>query len=98
MPSANRGEDDATRRRRRRPPEGGSTSAAAAAGETACTSVRASAGQQDAGRGVHMDGIRARVRKECAEQGVPEKVEDPAIIANVVTLAFEGLITPSRGP
>jgi hypothetical protein len=44
-----------------------------------------------------MDGVRARVRKECAEQGVPEKVEDPAIIANVVTLAFEGLTTPSRG-
>lgn len=47
---------------------------------------------------VDVDGIRARVRRECAEQGVPEKVEDPAIIANVVTLAFEGLTTPSRRP
>lgn len=36
--------------------------------------------------------------KECAEQGIPEKVEDPAIIANVVTLAFEGLAIPSREP
>jgi hypothetical protein len=45
-----------------------------------------------------MDSIRARVLRECAEQGVPEKVEDPAIIANVVTLAFEGLTIPSRGP
>jgi len=56
------------------------------------------------GRRVHeapradVDGISARVRRECAEQGVPEKVEDPAIIANVVTLAFEGLTTPSRKP
>jgi hypothetical protein len=45
-----------------------------------------------------VDGIRTRVRRECAEQGIPEKVEDPAIIANVVTLAFEGLTTPSRRP
>jgi hypothetical protein len=45
-----------------------------------------------------MDGISARVRRECAEQGIPEKVEDPVIIANVVTLAFEGLTTPSRRP
>jgi hypothetical protein len=45
-----------------------------------------------------VDGIRARVRRECVEQGIPEKVEDPAIIANVVTLAFEGLTTPSRKP
>lgn len=45
-----------------------------------------------------VDGIRARVQRECTEQGVPEKVEDPVIIANVVTLAFEGLTTPSRRP
>jgi len=40
-----------------------------------------------------VDAIRARVRPACTEQGVPEKVEDPAIIANVVALAFEGLTT-----
>ena len=42
--------------------------------------------------------VAARVRRERAEQGMPEKVEDPAIIANVVTLAFEGLTIPSRKP
>jgi hypothetical protein len=40
-----------------------------------------------------VDGVRARVRPVCTEQGVPEKIEDPAIIANVVALAFEGLTT-----
>jgi hypothetical protein len=60
--------------------------------------VQAPAGQQQAGHRVHGDDVGARVRRECAEQGIPEKVEDPAIIANVVTLAFEGLTTPSRGP
>jgi hypothetical protein len=44
------------------------------------------------------DGIAVRVQRYCADQGIPEKVEDPAIIANVVTLAFEGLTTPSRKP
>ena len=53
-------------------------------------------------RGVHqalradVDDIGARVRRECAEQGLPEKVEDPVMLAKVVTLAFEGLATPSR--
>jgi hypothetical protein len=44
------------------------------------------------------DGIGKRVRQECAEQGIPEKVEDPVLIANVVTLAFEGLAIPSSRP
>ncbi|HEV8648996.1 MAG TPA: hypothetical protein VG276_06215 [Actinomycetes bacterium] len=34
--------------------------------------------------------LAERVRAECAEQGIPEKVEDPAILANVWTLAFAG--------
>jgi hypothetical protein len=33
--------------------------------------------------------IATRVRRECAEQGLSEKVGDPAIIANVVTIAFD---------
>ncbi len=44
------------------------------------------------------DGIVARVRLECAEQGVPKKVEDPIVIIKVVTLAFEGFPTPSTSP
>ena len=36
------------------------------------------------------DGVAARVRRECAAQGAPEKVQDPAIIARVVTLAWSG--------
>ncbi len=40
--------------------------------------------------------IALRVRRERAEQGLPEKVEDPVILAKVATLAFEGLATPSR--
>jgi hypothetical protein len=43
-------------------------------------------------------GIAERVRRERAAQGFPEKVEDPATITNVVTLAFEGMATPSRRP
>jgi hypothetical protein len=43
-------------------------------------------------------GIAERVRRERASQGLPEKVEDPATITNVVTLAYEGLATPSRRP
>src|SRR6266536_1607607 len=41
-------------------------------------------------------GIALRVRRERAEQGLPEKVEDPVMLAKIVTLAFEGLATPSR--
>jgi hypothetical protein len=44
------------------------------------------------------DGIAARVRHECATQGVPERVEDPGVLAKVVTLAYVGLATPSRSP
>jgi hypothetical protein len=44
------------------------------------------------------DGIAARVRRECAAQDVPERVEDLAVLAKVVTLAYEGLATPSRSP
>jgi hypothetical protein len=36
------------------------------------------------------DRVAARVRRECAAQGAPEKVQDPAIIARVVTLAWSG--------
>lgn len=36
------------------------------------------------------DGVAARVRRECAAQGAPEKVQDPAIIARVATLAWSG--------
>src|SRR6266516_3403703 len=42
--------------------------------------------------------VAARVRRERAEQGMPEKVEDPVTLAKVATLAFEGLPTPSRTP
>jgi hypothetical protein len=42
--------------------------------------------------------IAARVRRECAAQGVPEKIEDPAVLTNIVTLAFDGSATPSRTP
>jgi hypothetical protein len=34
--------------------------------------------------------LAERVRAECAEQGLPEKVEDPAVIAAVATLAYAG--------
>jgi hypothetical protein len=44
------------------------------------------------------DGIAARVRRECAAQGIPETVEDPAVLSRVVTLAYVGLATPSRSP
>lgn len=44
------------------------------------------------------DGIAARVRRECAAQDLPETVEDPAVLSRVVTLAYEGLATPSRSP
>lgn len=43
-----------------------------------------------------VDAAAFRVRRECAAQGVPEKVEDPVILAKIATLAFEGLATPSR--
>jgi hypothetical protein len=39
---------------------------------------------------IQEDGVAARVRRECASQGAPEKVQDPAIIARVVTLAWSG--------
>jgi hypothetical protein len=42
------------------------------------------------------DGIAARVRRECAAQGIPEKVEDQVILCRIVTLAYEGAATPSR--
>jgi hypothetical protein len=48
--------------------------------------------------GADADGIAARVRRECAAQGIPEKVEDQVILAKVVTLAYEGVATPSRRP
>jgi hypothetical protein len=38
-----------------------------------------------------VDGIRARVRQECTEQGVLENVEDPAII-----MAAPGETRPRR--
>ena len=57
-----------------------------------------SAGRGQAPLQADPDGIGVRVREECAAQGIPEKVEDPVIIANVVTLAFEGLATPSNRP
>jgi len=41
-------------------------------------------------------GVAARVRRECAAQGIPERVEDPVTLAKVVTLAYEGLATPSK--
>jgi hypothetical protein len=44
------------------------------------------------------DGIAARVRRECEAQGIPETVEDPAVLSRVVTLAYVGLATPSRSP
>jgi hypothetical protein len=44
------------------------------------------------------DGIAARVRRECAAQDLPERVEDLVVLSRVVTLAFEGLTTPSRIP
>jgi hypothetical protein len=43
----------------------------------------------------HQEGVAARVRGECSAQGAPEKVEDAAIIARVVTLAWSGR---ARGP
>jgi hypothetical protein len=42
------------------------------------------------------DGVAARVRRECAAQGIPERVEDPVTLAKVATLAYEGLAMPSR--
>jgi len=36
-------------------------------------------------------GVAERVRRERAEQGMPEKVEDPVILTKLATLAFEGL-------
>jgi hypothetical protein len=42
--------------------------------------------------------IAARVRRECAAQRIPEKVEDQVILAKIVTLAYEGMVTPSRRP
>ena len=42
------------------------------------------------------NGIAERVRRECAEQGIPEKVEDGVILAKIVTLAFDGSAKPSR--
>lgn len=44
------------------------------------------------------DGIAARVQRECAAQGIPETLEDPAVLSRVVTLAYVGLATPSRSP
>jgi hypothetical protein len=52
----------------------------------------------DASAAAVADAVAARVRRECAAQGVPEKVEDPVILAKVATLAYEGLATPSRRP
>jgi hypothetical protein len=43
-------------------------------------------------------GIAARVRRECAAQGVPERVKDLAVLAKVVTLAYEGQVMLSRSP
>jgi hypothetical protein len=48
--------------------------------------------------GSDVDGIAARVRRECAAQGIPEKVEEQVILAKIVTLAYEGVATPSRRP
>ncbi len=42
--------------------------------------------------------IAARVRRECAAQGIPEKVEEQVILTKIVTLAYEGVATPSRQP
>jgi hypothetical protein len=47
------------------------------------------------------DDVAARVQRECAEQGIPEKVEDPVIIARVVVLAWAGrakALESSLGP
>jgi hypothetical protein len=39
---------------------------------------------------IQEDSVAVRVRRECAAQGAPEKVQDPAIIARIVTLAWSG--------
>jgi hypothetical protein len=44
------------------------------------------------------DSIAARVRRECAAQGIPEKVEEEMVLTKIVTLAYEGVATPSRRP
>jgi hypothetical protein len=42
--------------------------------------------------------VAARVRRECAAQGIPETVEDPAVLSRIVTLAYVGLAMPSKTP
>ena len=42
--------------------------------------------------------VAMRVRHECAAQGIPEILEDPAVLSRVVTLAYVGLATPSKTP
>jgi hypothetical protein len=43
-------------------------------------------------------GVAAWVRRECIEQGVPEKLEDAVILAKIVILAYDGSATPSKSP
>lgn len=66
------------------------------------TSPRAAARQGQEGRGdgqlaspgrhvtSTQDDIAARVARECAEQGIPSKLEDPAIISRILILMNAG--------
>jgi len=36
------------------------------------------------------DAVAARVARECAEQGIPSKLEDPAIISRILILMNAG--------
>jgi hypothetical protein len=42
------------------------------------------------------DGVAERVRRECNEQGLPDKVIDRTKLAQIATLAFVGVPMPSR--
>ena len=42
------------------------------------------------------DGISERVHRECSEQGLPAKLVDRTKLAQIATLAFAGVPTPSK--
>jgi hypothetical protein len=41
------------------------------------------------------DDVAARVRRECAEQGIPVAIEDPVTVAKILTLVRDGCASRS---